>query len=303
MPASVDVSVAVCTHCRPALLAACLASLESQTNPLGLWEILVIDNDPLRGAAPVVEAAVATFRRLGVELRYEHEPSPGVAHARNRSLDAARHPIIAYIDDDERAGPDWLARLIAPFDAQGAAVDIVAGEVEPDFAGLQPPGWLTGDVIQLLSCRWRWSDEPRFLKPQEWFGEGNCAFRRALLAGHGFNTALGRQDGSLMTNEGIVFTKLRRQGAAAWWEPRAVTFHHVHPERLTRRWMLRRQFFQGYSDVIANREIGRDYLLPSVTMNLKALGGLNVDGLPDADFPGLLKIYYAAGYAFGRHML
>lgn len=303
MPDPIDVSVVVCTHRRPALLAACLASLEVQDNPFGTWDLLVIDNDPDRAAGPVVRAAAAAFARRGVELRHEHEPRPGVAHARNRSLAAARHPIIAYIDDDERASGGWLSRLIAPFQEQGAAVDMVAGEVEPDFAGAEPPVWLTGDVIQLLSCRWRWSDEPRFLKPQEWFGEGNCAFRRALLAGRGFNTALGRQDGTLMTNEGIVFTKLRKEGATAWWEPRAVTFHHVHPERLTRRWMLRRQFYQGYSDVIANREVGRDYAIPSVPMNLQALAALDVDAMPNADFPGLLKVYYVAGYAFGRHML
>lgn len=303
MTDTLDVSVVVCTHRRPALLAACLASLEEQDNPFGGLEFLVVDNDPERAAEPVVRAAAAMFGRRGVDLRYEQEPRPGVAHARNRSLEAARHPIIAYIDDDERAAPGWLARLIAPFHEQGTAIDMVAGEVEPDFAGVEPPDWLTGNVIQLLSCRWRWSDEPRFLKPQEWFGEGNCAFRRALLAGRGFNTTLGRQDGSLMTNEGIVFTKLRREGAAAWWEPRAVTFHHIHPERLTRRWMLRRQFFQGYSDVIANREVGRDYIIPSVPMNLKALAAIDVESMPNADFPGLLKVYYVAGYAFGRHML
>ncbi|NYZ12295.1 glycosyltransferase [Azospirillum sp. RWY-5-1] len=299
----IDVSVAVCTHRRPALLAACLASLEGQDNPFGRRDILVIDNDPDRGAEPVTRAAAPAFRRRGVELRYEHEPRPGVAHARNRSLVAARHPIIAYIDDDERAAPGWLARLIAPFHEQGEAIDIVAGEVEPDFADVEPPDWLTGDVVQLLSCRWRWSDQPRLLRPQEWFGEGNCAFRRALLADRGFNPALGRRAESLMTNEGIVFSKLRQEGATAWWEPRAVTFHHVHPERLTRRWMLRRQFYQGYSDVIANREIGRDYQIPSVPMDLQALGALDVEGMPNTDFPSLLKVYYVAGYAFGRHML
>lgn len=299
---TIDVSVTVCTHRRAALLAACLESLETQANPYGAVEILVIDNCADGSAEPVVRNAQAAFARRGIPLRHVVEPRPGVAHARNRSLEEARHPIIAYIDDDERATPGWLARLLAPFAELGPAVDIVAGEVEPDFAGTPRPDWLTDELVPLLSCRWGWGGQPRYLKPHEWFGEGNCAFRRALLAGRGFNTALGRREGSLMSNEGIAFTRARQDGAAAYCVPQAVVFHHVHPERLEKKWLLRRMFFQGLSDVVANREIGRTATIQPLNINLQAVARLDIGAMPHEDFRSLLTVYYASGYAHGVNM-
>lgn len=299
---TVDVSIVVCTFRRPALLAACLASLETQENPYGATEILVIDNCPDASAAAVVQGAAAGFERRGVALRHVAEARTGVAHARNRSLAEARHPVIAFIDDDEHAAPGWLRLLLRPFAELGARVDIVAGEVEPDFAGQARPDWLTDDYLHALSCRWGWDTAPRFLKPNEWFGEGNCAFRKALFAGRGFNVALGRRDGALSSSEGVIFQKLRQEGARAYYEPRAVAFHHIHRERMERKWLLRRMFNHGMSDVIACRDVGGHVDIGAVGINLKALVEMDVEGLDSRDFHGLMKIYYFAGYAFGSHM-
>lgn len=108
-------------------------------------------------------------------------------------------------------------------------MDIVAGEVEPDFGALARPDWLADDTMHFFSCRWGWDSEPRFLREAEWFGEGNCAFRKRLMAGRAFPADLGRKGDGLMTNEGIVFMEMRSAGAATYHVPAAPVSHLIHP--------------------------------------------------------------------------
>ena len=77
------VVVAVLTYRRPDDLAAALPALVEQARAYGdRASVLAVDNDPDGGAAEAVAAADAG-------VRYVHEPTPGIAAARNAALDAA----------------------------------------------------------------------------------------------------------------------------------------------------------------------------------------------------------------------
>src|SRR5579862_3928102 len=93
-----DVSVAICTYNRPAMLSEVLQCLALQENASHLkWEILVIDNHPGATARTVVEnyCSEALSR-----IRYIHEGTPGLSRARNRAIHEARGAVIAFLDDD-----------------------------------------------------------------------------------------------------------------------------------------------------------------------------------------------------------
>lgn len=296
------VSVIVCTYRRPELLDLCLDSLVGQATAAGPHEILVVDNGPEREAQPVAARWQPVFAERGGVLRCIAEGTTGIAFARNRGVAEAEAPLIAFIDDDERACPGWLETLLAPFAALGDGVDMVAGEVDPDFGDSARPDWLTDSMLHTFSCRWGWDTEPRFLKPEEWFGEGNCAFRKRLLVERGFPTDLGRSGGNLMSSEGIVFTALRAAGAKAYYEPRALVTHRIHADRLDKKWVVRRMFFQGTSDYLAHRRYGIRRVPKNVGVNLEHLMGVDVEALESGNLQRLSFLYYQLGYAAASNM-
>jgi len=295
-PAAVDVSVGVCTFRRPQLLRACLDSLASQTNPFGAWDVVVVDNCPDKSAEATVCECGGRLAEHGIEVRYAAEPKSGVSHARNRGLAEARHPLVCFLDDDERAVSGWLATLLEPFATLGEAVDIVAGEVDPDFGDSSRPDWLADELLHMFSCRWGWDTKPRFLQEKEWFGEGNVAFRKRLFAGVGFDPALGRRGDALTSSEGVVFTLLRHQGARAFYAPDAKVSHFIHPERLSKKWLLRRQFLQGMSDCQAHRSIGKPPLVPRITIELHKILAVDLDTLSTEGLKTYCHVYHRLGY-------
>lgn len=127
------VAVIIPTLRRPEGLTRALESLFAQAGVADrLREIVVVDNDPAGSAAATVEA----LRRISPwPLVYGHAPVPGVATARNVGLQATDAPLIAFLDDDEVAAPDWLAQLLAAQVETGA--DVVFGPIRgraPDAA-------------------------------------------------------------------------------------------------------------------------------------------------------------------------
>jgi glycosyltransferase involved in cell wall biosynthesis len=102
------VSIVIPTFQRPDALRDALRScLAQRADPRRPFEIVVVDNSADGSAAPVVAGVEAG----AIPVRYVHEPRPGISRARNAGLANARGRFLAWIDDDERASPDWLAHL------------------------------------------------------------------------------------------------------------------------------------------------------------------------------------------------
>jgi len=104
-----EVSVLIPTFRRPDSFVRAVRSVFAQRG-VGAFEVIAVDNSP-------EGSALATFRQLEAEapvtFRWAHEPKPGVAQARNAALTLAQGELVAWLDDDEEASPDWLASLIA----------------------------------------------------------------------------------------------------------------------------------------------------------------------------------------------
>jgi glycosyltransferase involved in cell wall biosynthesis len=131
-----DVSVVVPTHNREALLPRTLDSLVQQRADGLRYEILVVDNNSSDGTRRVVES----YARAWPGIRYFFEARPGVSHARNTGITAARAEIIAFIDDDVEADPTWVATIKQTLDAH-PEVDCVGGRIDPRWS-TPPPAWL-----------------------------------------------------------------------------------------------------------------------------------------------------------------
>ena len=94
-----------------ALLRDTLASLLAlETDGQFTYEVLVVNNASTDETATVIEQAV---REARVPLRDVFEERPGVSFARNRGIQEARTPWIAFFDDDQVADARWLTELWA----------------------------------------------------------------------------------------------------------------------------------------------------------------------------------------------
>jgi glycosyltransferase involved in cell wall biosynthesis len=244
------ISAAICTCNRYESLGLSVASLAAQTLDPAAFEIVVIDNSP----NPDESARRSTAYRDISNLRWLHEPRRGVAHARNAAAAVARAPVLAFLDDDATAQPEWLDALLAAIGRSDEGVHAWGGPVRPHW--LSPrPDWLADTMLPYLSVLDR-GETPRLLEPAEWIVGTNSAFRVApLRAAGGFNVSLGRIGQVLLSSEETELTgRLRAAGGAVSWVPDMVVYHRIDPARLDRAWFRSRVAWQAVSDCIAHAE-------------------------------------------------
>lgn len=214
------ISVCVCTYRRPALLRQLLDSLAAQTFPLNEAEVIVVDNDAAGSGRSVVEAARQAHPALA--LHYAVEATPGVSHARNRGVAMARGELIAFIDDDETACPDWLADLLQTLETHHA--DAAFGPVIPHYpAG--SPSWI---------IRSGYFERPRhatgFRIPTEEGRTGNALVRAARIKARQptpFSPLLARTGGE----DYDFFKWLAAQGGILVWCDSAPVYEEVPLDR------------------------------------------------------------------------
>ena len=86
----------------PATLARTLATLEGQTYPRQLFEVVIVDD----GSAPPL---VAPASPLDVKVVAQERRGFGLARARNTGAAAAAHDILLFLDSDMLVEADWVA--------------------------------------------------------------------------------------------------------------------------------------------------------------------------------------------------
>lgn len=222
-----SVVVATLTYRRNELLADLLPQLLDQVGRCGApAEVLVVDNDPAGGAREVVDKHPA--------VRYVHEPTPGIAAARNRAMDAAGDVEgLVFIDDDEKPVGDWLAQLLLTKARTGA--DAVVGWVDTSYVGTLDPWIEAGEFFV------RRRHPTGATVPMAATNNLLLDLARVRALGLRFDPDFGLTGGS-----DTMFTRqLVRAGGRIVWCDEAVVIDPVPVDRATRRWVLRRRFRFG----------------------------------------------------------
>jgi GT2 family glycosyltransferase len=225
-----QVSIIVCTVDRPRELEACLESLRPFT--AAVEEIIVVNNGP--HVAAVEEAA----KRHGA--RVVAESHRGVSRARNAGIRTAVGNIIAFLDDDSVAEPNWLPLLVAPF-------------LDPSVLGVVGSVWaqsLTDAASQAFDRMHRarlptsqltlqaGPEVDSFPIRMALLGNANLAIRREAFERFGyFDPRFGRGTRIGSGEEPDLLLALLLGGAKVVIEPAAGIFHR-HPTdwRAFRRW-------------------------------------------------------------------
>jgi glycosyltransferase involved in cell wall biosynthesis len=247
MPAP-QISAIVCTYNRYDALPRALESLTAQTLPAAEFEVVVVDNSPDRELSL---AHAARFENIA-NLKWVVEGTPGLSNARNVGTRIAAGPLVAFIDDDAIAAPEWLANIVAGYERFGPSAVGLGGRVDPLW-GAPRPRWLHDDLLGYLSVV-NWGGSARIAATGEWVAGTNISFRREPLAAvGGFSVDLGRREAgySLLSNdENEVIAKLRARGGQLVYDPEVIVRHLVAAERLTQAWFRRRAAWQAMSDYL-----------------------------------------------------
>jgi succinoglycan biosynthesis protein ExoM len=232
---AVVASVVILTFRRPDFARRAVESALAQRGVDEAIEILVVDNDA-QGSAGEQIAALAGAAQTGaaVPIRYIAEPRPGISHARNAGVAAAAGEFIAFLDDDEIAGPNWLASFLAA--ARRFEADIVVGPVRPIF----PAG---ADVSPYVARVYTRDAELPSGSVVRWGGIGNALLRkeRCFRGSAPFDPRLGLAGGE----DSVFLDHAVRAGCKLVWCADAAVRETVPADKLAPAYLLRRAFRAG----------------------------------------------------------
>ncbi|MGI9264340.1 MAG: glycosyltransferase [Gammaproteobacteria bacterium] len=215
-----SISVIVCTRDRPKSLRGCLESLSLVRHPE--MEVIVVDN------ASETDETRKVVAQTG--FRYVRENRPGLDWARNRGWCEARHPLVAYIDDDASADECWLEGLCRGFrDPEIAATTglVLPAELETKAQHLFES--YGSGMSKGMSARQFRSDEMasvEFIRSQDVGVGTNMAFRRSVLQNlGGFDTALDVGTPSGGGGDLDMLHRVLASGGNIAYEPSALVRH------------------------------------------------------------------------------
>ena len=234
-----SVSVVICTYTEDRWddLAGAVASVRGQTRPAREVVVVVDHNDALlarvRPAFPGVRAVA-------------NGEGSGLSGARNTGAALATGDVVAFLDDDAAAEPQWLERLVAPY-ADGAVIG-VGGAVHPAWAVPRPRSF-PDEFLWVVGCSYRGMPVRRS-RVRNLIG-ANMSYRRdALEQLGGFHADLGRVG---TTPLGCEETELCVRAARRWpdsmfvYEPSAVVRHRVPRSRTRWAYFRARCYGEGLS--------------------------------------------------------
>jgi GT2 family glycosyltransferase len=270
-----DISVIICAYTQERWddLIAAIESVQQQILP-PKEIIVVIDHNPR-----LLERVRVHVPDVTVTENHEQQ---GLSGARNSGITIAQGGLIAFLDDDATAEPDWLIRLTHC--CEDSQVLGTGGAVEPLWLGKRP-AWFPEEFYWVVGCTYR--GLPVELKAvRNPFGGCTCIRREVFGVVGGFRHSIGRVSGRPMGGEETEFcirAKQRWPQKFFLYEPQAKIHHRIPSHRATWRYFRSRCYAEGLSKAIVARYVGaKDSLASERSYILRTLPRGIVQSLADA---------------------
>jgi len=243
-------SVVICAYTtdRWEALGEAIASVRRQSHPASEI-VLVVDHAPA-----LEDASRAAWPDVQVVANREIQ---GLSGARNTGLAETTSAIVAFLDDDAVAEPDWLERLAATY--LDERVIGAGGCVRPRWLEGRPR-WFPAEFDWVVGCSH--SGMPDSVERVRNLIGANMSFRRDVLLGAGgFRHELGRVGtipaGCEETELCIRLGKSRPEGLIVY-DPGAAVDHLVPATRGGMSYFLSRCAAEGRSKAILASLVGSD---------------------------------------------
>jgi len=295
-----SLSVIVCAYTTRRWSDFCRAaeSVLSQQWPVSEL-ILVIDHcDELYGLA------YDQFRGDGRVTVLRNVEAPGLSGARNTGVATAHGDVIAFLDDDASADPDWARRLIRHYrDPRVAAVGGYAAAVWP---GIRPP-WMPTEFAWVVGCSYP-GQPTRLAQVRNPIG-CNMSIRRAVFAiVGGFRSEVGRVGTTPVGGEETELCIRIGSSPAVnqiLFDPEMRVQHYISADRGTLQYFVRRCYHEGMSKAVVGeltttsealsteRTYVRDVLPRAIA---REVASMSADGLARAAVIVLGVAVTTAGY-------
>lgn len=235
------VSVVICTYTEdlyPHLREAAESILQQTHSDIEL--VLVSD-----GSETVYDLMLEEFGDREDTVVTMTEENVGISEARNRGIEMATGDIVAQIDDDAVAEPNWAEELVKVYEATDALA--VGGPIEGVWLAPRPwylPeefDWLVGVTFPGFADD---GDDVRNTF------ESNLSFRREVFLDlGGYHPDLGPRADRYRHSEGAELGArlVEKYDSGVIYSDEAIVRHKVFPERTRLWWLLTRAFEQGVS--------------------------------------------------------
>jgi glycosyltransferase involved in cell wall biosynthesis/GT2 family glycosyltransferase len=272
-PLTISVVICAFTFDRLEVMGESLDSLRAQTLPPHEI-VLVIDHAP---------ELLEEVRRLWPDVKIvANREKQGLSGARNTGVAEAGGEVVAFLDDDAIADPDWLQHLTDAY--ADPSVLGAGGTVRPRWVEGKP-GWFPAEFDWVVGCTH--SGMPQELSPVRNLVGANMSFRRApLVEVGGFSHDLGRV-GTLPV--GCEETDLSIRVHQRWpeaeilYDPAARVEHVVPATRGKVRYFVDRCRAEGRSKAVLTGMVGSEDGLSSERSYVRRTLPLGVlRGLRDA---------------------
>lgn len=235
------VSVVICTWtgARWQELLEAVRSVASQSHP-PLETIVVVDHD-----ATLLDQARA---ELADVIVIANEEARGLSGARNSGLGIAHGDVVAFLDDDAIAAPDWLRSLAEEYEDENVLG--VGGEILPVWE--KRPDWFPAEFGWVVGCTYR--GLPRERAAVRNLIGASMSFRRGLFSElGGFRHGIGRYGTRPVGCEETDFClRVERAHPSGYfiYQPLALVHHRVPAHRARWRYFLARCYGEGLSKAL-----------------------------------------------------
>jgi GT2 family glycosyltransferase len=244
-----DISVVICAYTENRWDQVCAAVESVRAQSLPSQDIIV-----------VVDYNPALYKRLTASLDgvtvVENREGKGLSGARNTGSAVAKGEIIAFLDDDAVASPDWLKFLNESYESP--AVMGVGGLTVPNWQTARP-AWMPEEFYWVVGSSY--TGMPPSGTPVRNLLGANMSFRREVFTlVDGFQTGIGRTSDKrplgCEETEFCIRLGQRSPGSLLIMENRAVVSHFVPDSRCTFSYFLRRCYAEGISKAQVTANVG-----------------------------------------------
>jgi len=233
------VTIVIPTHSadRWNLLVRTVASARSQAlRPAAV--IVVVDHNP------------ELFRRIRRDLAgvtvLENAYAKGVSGYRNTGAFHAETSLIAFLDDDTVADPQWLGSLVRPF--TDPAVVGTGGGIRPDWENSRPR-WMPDEFLWAVGGSY--AGMPTRTAPIRNVWSASMVVRREVFtAVGGFRVGFGKLGDENRPEDTELCLRMSAYAGGHWmYVPEAVIRHEVPARRATFSFFLHRCYAEGRGKV------------------------------------------------------
>lgn len=246
----------------PGILAA-IESVHAQTRKASGCVVAVDHNPALAAALGDVD---------GVQVVENTSVHRGASATRNAGAAAARTDVVAFLDDDEVAAPDWLEQLLPPL-AEVSVVG-VGGRYVPLWTSARPV-WFPDELAWVVGAHH--SGQPTVQSTVRNVWSGNMAVKADLFDKiEGFRLGFGKAGGVSRPEDTDLCIRLAKvvEGGRWVYVPTAAIEHTVPGDRATFGFYVRRCYAEGRGkielrDVIGDADVldtERDYLRRTIPL-------------------------------------